>query len=55
MRAERESDMSLIEQDAHDQSIIDRYVNQGALKLIRDYSDGDSAKINWALYRLACR
>lgn len=39
----------------HDQSIIDRYVNQGALKLIRDYSDGDSAKINWALYRLACR
>lgn len=39
----------------HDQSIINRYVNQGALKLIRDYSDGDSAKTNWALYRLTCR
>lgn len=38
----------------HDQAVINRYVSQGALRLIRDYNDGDPARTNWALYRFAC-
>ena len=38
----------------HNQAVINRYIGQGALKLIRDYNDGDPARMNWALYRFAC-
>lgn len=38
----------------HDQAVINGYVSQGALRLIRDYNDGDPARTNWALYRFAC-